>query len=690
MSLEATKNVEDICCDNEVSNLDEGYTGKKVPASFSGGPRESKKCTDLLCCFIFVCFVGGIVTAAFLQFPNSKIGIMLTPRDSDGNICGVSQKTKDFPYLYMIKFSSAYRSVCVKECLKFDYNQMRYNSTGTNTTSIPPVTYETFSSAVKQANTSWDKKTQSANVTSVDDPNLFAYDPEAAQGYYTEAQFNNYLKRIGLQCMTNSKVSSCAHNPTDKFFYYDSRPVLLNICFPLAPKLLKYSYFAGDLKTGWVADLKASWWIILVAVVSAVVIGLVFVVLGSFILPILIWVQIIVAILVLLALGVLGIMMAMSHTNPDIKAGLDNASQANAALKERYETLKDRIWLLWVGSIVLILLAILLIYLVAKNYKGIKVAVGVLKFSSGFMLKNILIVGVAIFCFLMQIVTFLLTIWIVLIIHTSGDIEADGSGAPIPRFHYSFGKWCLWIAGIIVVYWTVVFWNNFGDIVCGGATCEYYFKGETRPGIILTAIRCAIWHSGSIALASLILIPVTIIQFIFGWFYDMATDEKPNFIQKCMTKVCCCTIIPYQKWINRVSEVGLIMTYFSSCNFCPSTKRNHYLNKRVGDRIGHVGFIGFLFKISGVLSITGLNYLIFNWVLSNTEYFKTRIQNPLVPIFAIFIFGAIVASLFMSIFSTSTDATLMCYLIELDLEKIPKHSELNEVMQNKNDGYQKL
>jgi len=133
------------------------------------------------------------------------------------------------------------------------------------------------------------------------------------------------------------------------------------------------------------------------------------------------------------------------------------------------------------------------------------------------------------------------------------------------------------------------------------------------------------------------------------------------------------------------------MAYFGSCNFCPSTKRNHYLNKRVGDRIGHVGFIGTLFKISGVLAIAGLNYLIYNWIINKTVYFQSRVQNPLVPMFAIFIFGAIVAALIMGIYSTSTDATLMCYLIEQDLEKKPRHAELNEVIERGGkEGYQAL
>lgn len=689
MSFGTSKNpTEDVCCENEISNLDEGYIGKKVHHSLGAGPREPKKCTDILCCLIFVLFVAGIVVAAFLQYPNSKIGLMTTPRDSEGNMCGVSDKTKDFPFLYMIKFASPFKSVCVKECLKFDYNQIRYNSTGANKTYIQPVYFENFSKAVESANTTWDNKTQPKEVSGVEDPNLFAYDPKAAQGYYTEGQYYNYLKTIGLDCRTNANVSSCAYNPDNKVFYYDSRPVIFNICFPMTPKLLEYSQFSSELQTGYTEDLKNSWWIILVAVISTVLIGVGFLVLASLILPILLWVQIILSIALLICIGILGIFIALDYNNPNIQKGLSGSGLNEIEAKQQYEALKGRLWIVWLVSILFFIAAILLIYLVFKNRGGIKVALGVLKFSSVFMMKNILVVAVALVCFVLQIATFCLTIWALLIIHTSGDIEQDPEGRMMPKFHYSFGKWCLWLAGIVVVYWSVLFWNNFADIVCGGATCNYYFQNNV--GVIKTALLSAFYHSGSVALASLILLPVTIIQFFFGWFYAMATDDKPNFIQKCMTSVCCCTIIPYQKFINRISETGLAMTYLSSCNFCNSSKRNHYLVRRVGDRIGHVGFIGTLFKVTGVIAITSLNYLIYNWIITKTEYFKSRVQNPLVPLFAIFIFGAVVASLTMSIYSASTDAALMCYLIELDLDKKPRHPELNDTLEKGKEGYSAL
>lgn len=124
------------------------------------------------------------------------------------------------------------------------------------------------------------------------------------------------------------------------------------------------------------------------------------------------------------------------------------------------------------------------------------------------------------------------------------------------------------------------------------------------------------------------------------------------------------------------------MVYFSSCNFCPSTKRVHYLHRRVGDRIGTSGFISWLFKISGVIAITAINWYIFRWIIMDTTYFTLKVQNIMVPLFAIFIFSFIVSALFIGIYSTACDALLMCYLIELDLDKKPRHEELNITVGN--------
>jgi hypothetical protein len=417
-----------------------------------------------------------------------------------------------------------------------------------------------------------------------------------------------------------------------------------------------------------------------------VLIGGIFLLVATYFLPILVWAQIILAIVLLLLIGILGISFAVRNDDPKLRATLDDANAYDASVKNTAETLRKRIWLLWLVSILFILAGILLAYVVWTQRAGIRFSLGILEFSAKFIVKHLSLVIVAILCFVLQIITFLVTVWGLLVLHTSGDIDNTITGSPIPKFKYGFGISVLMIIGYITVYWTVIFWNNLSDMICGGRACHYYFKRETGPGVIKTALNVIIYHLGTVAFCSLVLVPCTILQLVFGWFYAMFTDDKPNFIQTCVTKICCCLIYPYQKFINRTSETGLTMAYFTSCNYCPSTKRNHYLNRRVGDRIGgSTGFISFLFKITGMIAIASLNAILWNWLLTKTAYFQKRIENPLVPMFAIWVFGFIVAALFMSIYSTACDAFTMCYLIEVDLDRKASYDELAVIIVSK-DG----
>jgi hypothetical protein len=59
-------------------------------------------------------------------FTNSNADDYKKIYDSSGNACGFD-KTKDYPVLYVQNFSSPYKTVCIKQCLHFDYNAIKYN-----------------------------------------------------------------------------------------------------------------------------------------------------------------------------------------------------------------------------------------------------------------------------------------------------------------------------------------------------------------------------------------------------------------------------------------------------------------------------------------------------------------------------------------------------------------------------------
>lgn len=90
-----------------------------------------------------------MIAIVVLNLANSDISSMREISDSEGNVCGQDSGYEDYKNLVMFNFDAPYRSVCVKECPKFDYNQIKYNSDGTNSSVIEPVYFENFTKAVE-------------------------------------------------------------------------------------------------------------------------------------------------------------------------------------------------------------------------------------------------------------------------------------------------------------------------------------------------------------------------------------------------------------------------------------------------------------------------------------------------------------------------------------------------------------
>jgi choline transporter-like protein 2/4/5 len=139
--------------DNESRYNDEGYEGEKFPRALGdNGPSTKGGMTDIICCLIFLLYIAGMVALVVLNMANSKVSSMKHQLDSDGKACGFDAGREDKPYLLMFSFSAPFKSVCVKECPVFDYNQIKYNSDGKNSSKIEPLYFTRFGEVTKDCN----------------------------------------------------------------------------------------------------------------------------------------------------------------------------------------------------------------------------------------------------------------------------------------------------------------------------------------------------------------------------------------------------------------------------------------------------------------------------------------------------------------------------------------------------------
>lgn len=242
----------------------------------------------------------------------------------------------------------------------------------------------------------------------------------------------------------------------------------------------------------------------------------------------------------------------------------------------------------------------------------------------------------AIFIFLLQVCVFLLGLYTLACIYSTGEYQKDTEvGSPFKDFKLGFIARCISIFVVISIIWFFIFFNNLGDFITAATICEDYFQTK---GFFSALCNTIVFHIGSVAFASAVLLPCSIVQFIYGPIYDLITKSPgetgpPTTLQRVLSIGCICLKWPYKKFIMRTGEQGFAMGYISCSNFCPSSKEGFYLLETYSETLGDVGLVNFLFRLTAILGITFLNTFIAILVYTKLPYYQRNLTSPVLPIF---------------------------------------------------------
>ncbi len=254
------------------------------------------------------------------------------------------------------------------------------------------------------------------------------------------------------------------------------------------------------------------------------------------------------------------------------------------------------------------------------------------QFGNNRLLKNPVLLIFALVVFLFQLLTFLFGFFVTTCIYSTGSLVRDTKvGAPFKSFKMSFLAWCFVIFVQVSTVWLFVFFNNLGDFVSSAVVCENYFK--TKGGFFSALCNSLLYHVGSVAFASVVLLPCSLVQFVYGPIYDLISKSAveggaPNKFQVIASYACICLKWPFKKWVLRTGEQAFPMGYLASCNFCPASKEAFYLLEGYSETLGDVGLITFLYRITGILAITFLNTFVAFLVLTKLSYYQKNLQSP--------------------------------------------------------------
>lgn len=316
-----------------------------MPKRLSLGPVPKRGMTDILCCIIFLLTLVFFFTFGILYSVKKTSGDLTTIMDSSGNLCGKDAAVKDYPFLYMYKFDAKYRSVCVKECPKFDYNQIKYNANGKNSSKITPLYFETYGSEVKS---------QSSTFGLSGGRNAYDYDPNFAAGYFTKEQWYTYVNRFPVKCYPNKEVSNCGYSEADGNWLYDSRANFFKVCGALASSAVTSSGASvSNLNVGWIFDLIQARWMIIASAFIALISAAIVLMISNCLINIIVWILVIFAVLMLCVLAVFFAILGFGDHSSKLQS-----NNFSAATVKSYQALTAYKWwfvaALWVTLLILI------------------------------------------------------------------------------------------------------------------------------------------------------------------------------------------------------------------------------------------------------------------------------------------------------------------------------------------------
>lgn len=626
----------------------------RCPEAWGQGPARNKfrHCTDTVCYAIFVATLLFMIATAIWAGAKSDRDGVYKLYDSSGNICGQGVAAAH-PLLFLQTFEAPYRSMCVSACPQFDYNQIANNATGNASAAITPLFYREF--ARRHAGNTF---TTSNDIT---EREAFAYNPGFANGYFSEQDWNAYVRRVRMDCLPNRQFANCVSDGVH-FFPYDSYSVLGKICAPLSPKTaLMFTKVSATLQGSKVHDIAYAKSLYGYTALVAFGLSIVFLVLLFLCTTLFSWLLFVTLGLALLALGIL-IFVSYAYTG--------QLNDPNNALRVKYlQYLIDHRALLIFLAVLSILAGLFAFYLMIRYRGYIQTSIPLIKYATKSSLKNFLLNILSVVVLLVQIFVFVLELYIISKIYATGR-ETTNTAVGQPYATYELSAWntfCI-VLHVFGTYWLIVTLNNFNDFICAAATVNDYFWHDQKGPIQDLNVFCHTLghHVGSIAWC-LFLLPALVLKIFIGPIDWFTSSDNPNGLQRLVRKIFFPCFWLYNRTIQRITANYFPITYLGCENFWPASKRYYYLTERYNDRAEIAMLVGDFFSVASKLLImigcVGFSYLIYK---SRIDYQQNINSIGLIFVIAAVI-GYIVGGLFINIFVTTYQAVVVCYLVEVDI-----------------------
>eukprot|EP00090_Calanus_glacialis_P041007 TRINITY_DN7188_c0_g1_i2.p1 TRINITY_DN7188_c0_g1~~TRINITY_DN7188_c0_g1_i2.p1 ORF type:complete len:720 (-),score=98.82 TRINITY_DN7188_c0_g1_i2:192-2351(-) len=679
------------------------------------GPNKSRSCTDVICLLLLVVFCviwGGVAVYAFSRGNPFQL---IYPSNSEGEICGRGDHEGKPNLLFFdltrcVKLSAAVAGcptpqVCVKECPDTYWTYALGKAEGLENfcTDLSPGEFDhqttNVSTLVKQ------RKCPAYLLPST--PFLGRCVPTFG------------LVRTGSdEQETNSRMVRSMKTEDGEELNSDS----LKGGIEYLMKVIDLRGYGEK----FLSDFAIYWWIVLLALVLAMVLSFGWIVLMRLAAKPVVWTSIVLCMALLVAATVFSFMKYAELRAAGENAGLDDIFLPPVISNLSSYYYNKTTWL--VLGIILASLTVIILLVLIFLFTRIQIAIELLEEASKAVGSMMSVLFFPMGPFLFQGLVILWFAIVASFLATSGNKEykvVDAASAetcinpatgtmfatndlcdpatfptdcitstdgktPMCVFH-KFGpalsdSW-LQIYNFFGLFWLLFFVEALGEMVMAGAFAGWYWTMDKdgdleNVGIFQSLKRTFRYHLGTLAFGSLILSFVrmlrVILEYVEGKLKEYGED---NPAVKCITCFCKCCLYCLEKFIRFLNRNAYIMTAVYGHSFCSGARRSFSLLAQstvralVLDKV--TDFILFIGKLIVVGLVSAATFATFSSEV--TSSLNLNLNYHFVPMLVIILGTYAIASTFFSVYSMAVDTIFLCFL-----EDIEKHdgSEENPYFMN--------
>ncbi|CAD5235604.1 unnamed protein product [Bursaphelenchus xylophilus] len=646
-------------------------------------------CTDVPFCMLFILYIFGWAFVAFIAYNYGKPERILYPTDSWGNSCGKKRPsvfdTSEKPYLYFFDLTKCVSyttllsgcptpQMCVSRCptkywsyvslaRAWSVDSVQQNAFCDYTVDVNSITtFNQLQTLVKTGKCAA-YTVPSSVVLGRCVPEVIM---EATNAFKENGTLNDMLNRFG--------------NDANGLVVTDSQ---INETVGVVKAIASGD---GQVLQKVVVDLGVSWWQILsflgIAAVVSFVWTLIMRIMGGF----MIWLSIF---LLLIGLGG-GTWYCFNQYQMLIKQGAINDYSFQPILSVYFEM--PNTWLTFAIILGVLLVIIFLGVLFIRTRVSLAVAlIGESSKALGSMLSTLFF---PIFPFAVHIAVFALwgsvAIWLASIgtencVYQNYDWPEDpmnnqscncqtlGTLANCRFLNLTKPEdqiAALQAYNLFGLFWMTCFISALSDMTIAGAFASYYFafrKPKDVPSfpVLRSAGRAIRFHMGTLALGSMLLSFVKMLQVILDFVYNKLKNVE-NPVGKAIYRALTCLFWCLEKILRFLSKNAYIMTAIYGKGFCTAARDSFTLLTRNLVRVVVLNRVtAFLLFIGKALITCGMGALAFYYFTGQIridDLPQVKLHYYFVPVIIVIIGTYFICDLFFQVYDMGVDTTFLCFL----------------------------